>query len=81
MLQKIIQVGNSLAVTIPKDFVREAGIKKGQKVAVETNGVSKTFLMKPPHLVENPSLTPEFFEWLERVGRKYQKAIIELAQK
>lgn len=81
MLQKIIQVGNSLAITIPKDFARKAKFRRGEIVAVETDVVSKTFLVKPKHLADKTSLTPEFFEWLDEVSKKYRKAIIELAQK
>lgn len=33
--QKIIKTGNSLAVTIPADFVKTVGVKAGQTVSVE----------------------------------------------
>lgn len=33
--QKIIKTGNSLAVTIPSDFVKTVGIKAGQTVQVK----------------------------------------------
>jgi antitoxin component of MazEF toxin-antitoxin module len=33
--QKIIRTGNSLAVTIPADFVHAVGVKPGQEVVVE----------------------------------------------
>ena len=33
--QKIIRTGNSLAVTIPSDFVHSVGIKAGQDVQVK----------------------------------------------
>ncbi len=32
--QKIIKTGNSLAVTIPSDFVKTVGVKAGQMVEV-----------------------------------------------
>ncbi len=45
--QKIIRTGNSLAVTIPSDFVKNVGIKAGQTVQVkinpETGEVTYTF--------------------------------------
>jgi antitoxin component of MazEF toxin-antitoxin module len=34
--QKIIRTGNSLAVTIPSQFVQGTGIKPGQEVRVKT---------------------------------------------
>jgi len=33
--QKIIKTGNSLAVTIPADFVKLIGVKAGDRVKVE----------------------------------------------
>lgn len=35
--QKIIKTGNSLAVTIPSDFVKTVGIKAGQNVQVKVD--------------------------------------------
>ena len=34
--QKIIKTGNSLAVTIPSEFVKTVGIKAGRQVQVTT---------------------------------------------
>ena len=45
--QQIIKTGNSLAVTIPSDFVQSVGIKAGQQAMVqvepETGKVIYTF--------------------------------------
>jgi antitoxin component of MazEF toxin-antitoxin module len=45
--QKIIRTGNSLAVTIPSDFVKTVGVKAGQvvkvKVEPESGQVTYTF--------------------------------------
>lgn len=35
MSQKVITVGNSLAVTIPKDSAKKLGLKSGSRVEVE----------------------------------------------
>ncbi|OGG22221.1 hypothetical protein A3D03_04700 [Candidatus Gottesmanbacteria bacterium RIFCSPHIGHO2_02_FULL_40_13] len=37
MIQKIIKVGNSAAVTIPKEFLLETGIRIGDEMIIETN--------------------------------------------
>lgn len=36
MWQKVIQTGNSKAVTIPAEFIRSVGIKVGDRVKSET---------------------------------------------
>jgi len=79
MLQKVIRVGNSLAVTIPKDFASLVKFKAGQKVAVETDMSGRMLLVKPAVDIGKTSLTPEFFTWLEDISSKYEKVIKELA--
>ena len=81
MLQKIIQVGNSLAVTIPKDFAQKAKLRRGEEVAVETDVISKTFLVKPKQLAGRQTLTPEFFSWLNKTIEEYRPILDELANK
>lgn len=81
MLQKIIQVGNSLAITIPKDFARQINLQAGEMIAVETDIASRTLLVKPKKEADKTSLTPEFFEWLGRISTKYEGTIKELAKR
>jgi antitoxin component of MazEF toxin-antitoxin module len=83
MLQKIIQVGNSYAVTIPKDFVREAKLKSGQTIRVETDIDFATLTVQPLRAsrAERGSLTPEFLSWLKKFNAKYKYALKELAKK
>lgn len=35
MIHRVIRTGNSLAVTIPSDFVKSVGIRAGDEVKVE----------------------------------------------
>ena len=82
MLQKIIQVGNSLAVTIPKGFTNEVGIKAGQKVMVDEDVESGVLTVQPvKQRVSTGSLTPEFLQWLKKFNARYKDALTELAKK
>lgn len=80
MAQKIIQVGNSLAITIPRDFAENAGFTPGQHVQFEGNEKTHSFTVKKlqPH---NHSQTQELEEWLEEFNKKYKKGLTELAKK
>jgi len=78
MIQKVIKVGNSLAVTLPSKFVNEAGFKAGDKINVEHDANNKILMIKVGDDT-NVKLTPEFFSWLEDVGKKYREVIKELA--
>ncbi|MBI3619977.1 AbrB/MazE/SpoVT family DNA-binding domain-containing protein [Candidatus Roizmanbacteria bacterium] len=81
MTQKIIRVGNSVALTIPKSFIEETGYKVGDQVVVEHDIEHKMLLVKPKEASGMKSLTPEFFHWLENTAKKYENVIKELANR
>ena len=47
MTQKVLKVGSSAAVTIPKKSLEELGLKVGDRVAVEIDKKSKAVIIKP----------------------------------
>ena len=82
MLQKIIQVGNSYAVTIPRGFANEVKLKAGQKVRVDEDIELETLTIQPARAtIKQGSLTPEFLSWLKKFNAKYKDALKELAKK
>lgn len=46
MKQKILKTGGSLCVVVPAEFVRIAGIKKGDKVNVQINADAAKVIYK-----------------------------------
>ena len=70
MKSKIIRVGNSAAVTIPKKTLEEKNIKIGDEAEIEVTS-----------LQNKPTVSPEFFEWLNQYIEKNRVALEELAQK
>lgn len=82
MLQKILQVGNSYAITIPKDFVQEVGWRRGQEVRVVHDVELKTITVQPRGIPRQiGSLTPEFLTWLKKFNSRYKDALKELAKR
>lgn len=79
MIQKIIKVGNSAAITIPKGFLQQTGLVVGQEVAVETSSKLKTLLVKPKKEAGKTTLTPEFKEWLDKFVEEYKPILKELS--
>lgn len=65
MIQKIIKVGNSFAVTIPKWFIDEAKIKDNQTVSIKTEvndlQIVLDFGAQPPDKVEE-IIDPEVYQ-------------------
>lgn len=80
MTQKIIKVGNSLAVTLPSSFVHDVGYKAGDEVIIEHNSLYKTLLVKPPIDHQTSHITPEFKSWLGKFTKKNQILLKQLAK-
>lgn len=80
MLQSIIKVGNSLAVTLPRHFVKSRKIKPGQKVFVEADSDIDLVQVRTKN-IPVPSLTPEFKKWLDEFTKEHEDVIKELAKR
>ncbi|OGY26571.1 MAG: hypothetical protein A2Z42_04825 [Candidatus Woykebacteria bacterium RBG_19FT_COMBO_43_10] len=70
MRQKIIKVGNSAAVTIPKKVLEENGFKIGDFVEVEIFPVGSKY---PERL--------EFIKQIDKIIKNYRPALEELAKR
>ncbi len=71
MIQKVIRLGNSAAVTIPKKMLEENKIKIGDLAEVDIKPVKKSKI----------KITPEFIEWVDKYIKNNRPALIELAHK
>lgn len=81
MLQKVIQVGNSLALTIPKSFIDKTGFKVGDEIYVHQNPKSRSLIVTSKDQARKLKLSPDLFAWLNDVEDKYSDAIKDLAKK
>lgn len=81
MLQKIIQAGNSLAVTIPSSFAQDLGWKAGEKVLVVADTESEVLKIQQQKTALKSGITPEFYNWLKKFNVKYKTVLAELAKK
>lgn len=80
MLQTIIKVGNSLAVTLPKTFAQKAKFRAGDKVDVDVNADLPALYVRPAAKSALPGLTPEFKAWLEDIMSNESDIINALAK-
>lgn len=81
MLQKIIQVGNSLAVTISSSFAEQVGWKAGEKVMITEDPESEVLKVQQIKSNAKAGITPEFYTWLKKFNAKYKTVLQELAKK
>ncbi len=82
MEQKIIQVGNSTGVIIPKLLLEQTGFETGTQVIIETDPQTKSLVIrKKGEKQVRSSLTPEFLDLLKKVNEHYGDALRKLALK
>lgn len=79
MTQKLLKVGNSAAVTIPKKSLKELGLAIGDEVSVEVNKKGKKVTVKPKVTLSKDDakiaeLTLDFI-------KRYKKDLKALARK
>lgn len=76
MTRKILQIGSSAGITIPKALMKKLGLKVGQRVELhEENG--KVTLESP----EGDSVDKELVDWTDNFIETHRDALNELADK
>ena len=80
MIQKTIQVGNSIAVTLPKVFANALNIKAGTPVQWEKT--EKGLLLYTPQVsTKSPStIDPKVAKLIDQISKKYSQVWAELAK-
>lgn len=76
MTQKVLRVGSSAAVTIPKKSLEELGLQIGDSVIVEIDKKQRTVVIEPAVQVDR-----ELIDWTKTFIEKYRPALEALAKK
>jgi antitoxin component of MazEF toxin-antitoxin module len=81
MSRKLVQVGSSLAVTLPADVVKEFKLRKGQEVDVSVHPVSGAVTIRPGiKEFEGGRVTRRFRTAASRLLKKREKLYRQLAK-
>lgn len=80
MLQKVIKVGNSAAITIPREFLNTAKINIGDHVHVELDEATGAIVVSSK---QKPfkGMSPDIAQWTKKFIDKNRQALEELASK
>jgi len=79
-LQKVLKIGNSLGVTLPRGFVVKNKIEDGAEISVVHSNGTITYSPKIPKSTDYETASDkEFFKLVKEVDTKYGKALDELA--
>ena len=76
MLQKILKVGSSAAVTIPKKSLEELGLSIGDSVRVSVDSTEHKISIEQAVVVDR-----ELVDWTKKFIGKYRTALEALAKK
>lgn len=77
MSQKILKIGTSAAVTIPKKSLAELGLKIGDLVSVTVKREHRQFVIEP----FTKTLDDETVRWARDFIKRYRPALEALAKK
>jgi putative addiction module antidote len=77
MPQKILKVGTSAAVTIPKQVLEELNLKIGDSIQIEVDKKRRTAVMHS-HVKR---VDQEVLEWTKKFIERYRPALEALAKK
>ena len=77
MTQKVLKVGSSAAVTIPKKSLEELGLKIGDSVDVRIDPKKGVVFIE----VRKPMVNNETLKWTKKFIERYRPALEALAKK
>lgn len=81
MKRKIVKTGSSLAVTLPRDVVKDFGLEAGDEVDVSVHPATGAIVVRSePQYFEDGEAGPRLRRASERVRLRYDKAFEKLAK-
>lgn len=79
MTQKVIKVGDSLALVIPKESAKDLGIKSGDRAHIGID--KKQGRIFYSFTAEKKEIDKEFLDWTKKFIERYRPALEALADK
>lgn len=80
MVYKIIKIGNSNGITLPKKLLSLLELEQGEEVFIEPDLKNRTIIIKPITVAEN-EVNPKVVEGMGKFSKRYSKALKNLARK
>ena len=81
MEQTVIKIGNSVGVVIPQVLQKDSMLKPGDRVIIEKDTMSDSFIVSKKGNAKRSSITPEFLGWLKKFNQKHKDALAQLAKR
>lgn len=79
LVQKLYKNGNSVAVTIPKEILKELNLSDGSEVVVKKRG--KELIVAPHQKTAAPGVNVKFMKMVDNFVKTHEDVLQELARK
>ncbi len=79
MINKIVKIGNSTGVTLPKKLLSLLEIELGEDVFIESDLKNRTIIIKPIQVARG-EVNPDVIKGMKGFTKKYSKALKKLAE-
>lgn len=79
LTQKLYKTGNSVAVTIPKEYLEELNLKEGGLVVVKKRG--QELVVTPKTKTTAAGVDPKFARMVDEFINEHEDVLRELSQK
>lgn len=82
LTQKLYRNGNSVVVSLPKEYLKELRLKEGSEVVLYRDEIDGKITISPKNPdTKSSAITPKFLDWLESFNKEYGPALKALAKR
>lgn len=78
LTQKLYKNGNSVAVTIPKDYLTSLGLSEGSQVTVRQKG--KELVVAPKKSIKSGGVNAKFMKMVDEFMNEHEDVLEQLAK-
>jgi len=80
LVRKIFKTGNSLVVSLPKEFIQQAGLHEGSEVSIVVDPDSKQIMIEAATPRVEDGIDAEFAQQVDTFINRYRPALEALAK-
>lgn len=81
MTRKLVQIGTSLGVTLPKENLVGLGIRVGDNIDIRVDGERGVIVLEPVRRKKRKAKNTEVLQWTKKFIERYRPALEALAKK